>query len=85
MKVKLEKWQKYMNHPEFYVGEKYEKNIIKKLFIYYYRYLINIFYNQKLKKSSLNNYIEEYLMVLKNNPKLKTNDWIPHLDLLGLK
>ena len=84
--VKLKKWKKFMNHPEHYVGEKYEKNIIKKLIFYYFKFFLNIYKNYKVNmKKYLDNNLHDYLMIFKNNSKLDGNQWLPHLDLLGLK
>ena len=76
-----------MNHPEFYAGEKYNKNIILKTLrfslsavLHKYRNITTIIKRIFYKELVIIN----YLMVFKNPEYKLQNNWYPHLDLLGI-
>ena len=83
--LELRKWDHFMNHPELYVGEKYEKNQFLKLLVYAAKYLRNKYRNIILQEStSRNKNINNYLFIFKNISEINNDNWLPHLDLLGL-
>ena len=83
----LKRWRVSMNHPEFYAGEKYNKNIILKTLrfslsavLHKYRNITTIIKRIFFKELVIIN----YLMVFKNPEYKLQNNWYPHLDLLGI-